>query len=145
MKFSLKAEYGLRALIDLALCDGQGPVVAKEIAARQRIPERFLEQQLTALAKAGLVTNQRGASGGCSMARAPDRISVLQVIEALEGPIMNMDCLGAREDACSQDLCCVVQELWQKSQLKMREFLGSVTIADLAQRQRQLQETASVM
>lgn len=145
MKFSVKAEYGLRALIELTLRNGQGPIGAREIAARQGIPERFLEQQVTALKKAGLVTSQRGASGGCSLARDPVNINVLEVIEALEGPVINMDCLVSKEQACSQDSCCVVQELWYQSQLKLKEFLQSVSLADLTKRHQEIQGSKSLM
>lgn len=135
MKFSVKTEYGLRALIELALESSTKPVGAREIAARQAIPERFLEQQISALKRAGLVNSQRGAGGGCSLARTPETITVLEVIEALDGPVMNMDCISQNGSDCRQSARCVVQELWQESQLKLREYLGSVTIADLAARQ----------
>lgn len=144
MKFSVKAEYGLRAMIDLTLRDGQGPIGAKEIAARQDIPERFLEQQLTALKKAGLVYSQRGATGGCSLARSPQKISVLEIIEALEGPVIDMECLGSKEQFCRQTSQCVVQELWLQSQLKLKEFLAAITIEELAKRQQEL-NAAGVM
>jgi Rrf2 family cysteine metabolism transcriptional repressor len=137
MKFSVKTEYGLRALIDLASQPTRKPVGAREIAARQDIPERFLEQQITALRKAGLVNSQRGAGGGCSLARQPEAITVLDVVEALDGPVMNMDCISQNGSDCRQSAKCVVQELWLESQVKLREYLGSVTIADLASRQRQ--------
>ena len=147
MKFSVKADYGLRALIELALRggNGAGPIGAKEIAARQDIPERFLEQQLTALKRAGLVNSQRGSPGGCSLAKDPAKISVLEVIEALDGPVINMECLVSREQACSKDSCCVVQELWFQSQVKLKEFLQSVTIEDLTKRQQEIQGTKSLM
>ncbi len=135
MKFSVKTEYGLRALIDLASQATRKPVGAREIAARQDIPERFLEQQITALRKAGLVNSQRGAGGGCSLARLPEAITVLEVIEALDGPVMNMDCISQGGSDCRQSAHCVIQDLWLQSQLKLREYLGSVSIGDLVSRQ----------
>ncbi len=135
MKFSVKTEYGLRALIDLASQSSRKPIGAREIAARQDIPERFLEQQITSLRKSGLVNSQRGAGGGCSLARAPESITVLEVIEVLDGPVMNMDCISQNGSDCRQSAHCVVQELWLESQMKLREYLGSVSIADLAGRQ----------
>ncbi|HEX21743.1 MAG TPA: Rrf2 family transcriptional regulator [Actinobacteria bacterium] len=145
MKFSLKAEYGLRALIELAIVNGRGLIGAKEIAVRQGIPVRFLEQQVTALKKAGLVLSQRGAGGGCALAKDPDRISVLEVIETLDGPVINMDCLSSGDQSCSQDSCCVIQELWYKSQVELKEFLKNITIADLAQRHKDIQRSKSLM
>lgn len=131
-------------MIELASRDGIGPVGAKEIAASQAIPERFLEQQITALKRAGLVNSQRGASGGCSLARTSTEITVLDVIEALDGPVMNMDCIGSGVHSCRQSAQCVVQELWLTSQLKLREHLGSVTIADLARRQLEIKSAADL-
>lgn len=145
MKFSVKAEYGLRALIELTLRNGQGPIGAKEIASRQGIPERFLEQQITALKRAGLVNSQRGASGGCSLAKDPAKISVLDVIESLEGPVINMDCLVSKEQACSQDSCCVIQELWYQSQVQLKDFLSGITVADLTKRHQEIQGSKSLM
>lgn len=145
MKFSLKAEYGLRALIELAIANGQGLIGAKEIASRQGLPARFLEQQVTALKKAGLVASQRGAGGGCALAKDPSRISVLEVIETLDGPVINMDCLTAGDQSCSQDSCCVIQELWYKSQMKLKDFLKDITIADLAKRHKDIQGSKSIM
>jgi len=142
MKFSVKTEYGLRAMIELASRNGEGLIGAKDIASRQEIPERFLEQQLTALKKAGLVVSQRGASGGCTLARRPEEITVLEVIEALDGLVIDMDCITNRVHNCRQFAQCVIQEVWQQSRGKLREYLGSVTIADLLQRQRQLKDMA---
>lgn len=135
MKFSVKTEYGLRALIELASQETRKPICAREIASRQDIPERFLEQQITSLRKAGLVNSQRGADGGCSLARAPEAITVLEVIEALDGPVMNMDCISQSGSDCRQSTQCVIQELWLESQVQLRGYLGSVTIGDLASRQ----------
>lgn len=144
MKFSVKTEYGLRAMMELALRNGDGLIGAKEIAARQQIPERFLEQQITALKRAGLVMSQRGASGGCSLARRADEITVLEVIEALDGLVIDMNCIGDKVHNCSQFAHCVIQEVWQESQLKLREYLRSVTIADLVKRQGKLEEAIKV-
>ena len=138
MKFSAKTDYGLRAMIELAQRNGDGLIGAREIAARQQIPERFLEQQITALKRAGLVVSQRGAAGGCSLARRPDEITVLEVIEALDGLVIDMDCISNKVHNCSQFSQCVVQEVWQKSQGKLRDYLGSVSIDDLVKRQEQL-------
>lgn len=142
MKFSSKTEYGLRAMIELASRSGGGLVGAKEIAACQGIPERFLEQQITVLKRAGLINSQRGASGGCSLAKQPAEISVLEVIEALDGLLIDMDCISSRDHDCREVSQCVIQELWRESQVKLRNYLGSVTIADLVARQLELKDVA---
>lgn len=148
MKFSAKVEYALRALLELSEEQGKGPLGAKEIASRQGIPERFLEQQMNSLAKAGFVRSQRGAQGGCMLSRDPDKISVLEVIEALEGPLLNMECLDSHKESnyqCSHKSLCVLQEVWSESQQKLREYLSSVTIADLWRRQREMTQAADTV
>lgn len=139
MKFSLKVEYGLRALTELAQRHGQGPIGTREIALRQGIPERFLEQQLAVLKNASIIISLRGAQGGSILAKDPAEISVLEVVEALDGPVLNQDCLSVKEHSCQQFSQCVIQELWYNSQLKLKSYLASVTLADLVNRQKQLQ------
>src|ERR687887_182554 len=85
-KFSLRTEYGLRALMELASRWGEGPVPAREIAESQNIPLRFLEHQLATLHKGGIVVSHRGVGGGTELARDPSEICLSQVIEVLEGP-----------------------------------------------------------
>lgn len=142
MKFSLKVEYGLRALIELAQMSGQGPIGTREIALRQGIPERFLEQQIAALKKAGLIFSLRGAQGGCILAKEASKISVLEVIEALDGPVLNQDCLSVKEHSCQQFSQCVIQELWFNCQLKLKHYLAGVTLADIVTRQKQLEDSS---
>src|SRR6185312_7185787 len=94
MRFSAKTRYGLLALMDMALHQeggAGGRLTTREIAGHQGIPERFLEQQITALKNAGLVVSHRGAHGGCSLARRADEITVLDVIEALEGSPLELE------------------------------------------------------
>ena len=112
MKFSVKTEYGLRAMIYLALRNGDGLIGAKEIAARQDIPERFLEQQITALKKAGLVISQRGSSGGCSLARRANEITVLEVIEALDGLIFKSGLIAANFSCADSILGLPISGVW---------------------------------
>src|SRR5436305_10877631 len=114
MKFSLRAEYGLRALIELAGRYGDGPVPARAIAKAQGIPLRFLEHQLAALHKAGIVDSQRGANGGAALARDPDDIRIAEVIDALEGPLAPMYCLEPHDESCVQTHQCGVQALWMR-------------------------------
>src|SRR5262245_28322897 len=83
----MRSDYGARAMIDLALRYGDGPVQSADIAVRQGIPEAYLEQLLTALRKAGLVRSTRGPHGGHELARAPAEMSLLEVVSALEGPL----------------------------------------------------------
>src|SRR5207249_12057467 len=115
LKVSQKTEYAMRALIELALrrhTDGDALVPARALAESQRIPLRFLEQQLGALHKAGLVESFRGAGGGCRLSRDPSDIRVADVVDAIEGPMYPMTCLDEADHTCFQDSQCGLQELW---------------------------------
>ena len=139
MKFTLGTEYGLRALIELAARYGDGPVPARAIATAQGIPLRFLEHQLAALHKAGIVDSQRGANGGASLAREPSEIRIAEVIDALEGPLAPMYCLEPHDERCVQTHQCWVQELWMRVEDAVRTVFEQTTIADIATRHRELQ------
>jgi Rrf2 family protein len=146
MKFSKKTEYGLLALIDMALQQerGGGRLTTHDIAARQHIPERFLEQQITALRNAGLVHSHRGAAGGCSLARRAEGITVLEVVEALEGAILEPAAVDDEPGSPRPAMASIV-ELVGRAQASLSSLFGSVTIADLARRETELSEQESVM
>ena len=139
LKFSLGTEYGLRALMELAARRDSGPVSAREIARTQSIPMRFLEHQLAALHRAGLIESQRGASGGYSLARIPDQIRIADAIEALEGPLAPMFCLQPHNDECAQTHQCGLQELWVRVESSVRDVLERTTLADIVTRHSELQ------
>ena len=138
LRISLKSEYAMRAMIELALRRGAGLVPAREIAGAQRIPIRFLEQQLGALHKAGLVESFRGAGGGCRLARDPGEIRVADVIDVIEGPLYPMFCLEPTDHTCFQDSRCGLQELWGDVRLAVRQVFERTTLAELAERHRRM-------
>lgn len=140
MKFSVKTEYGLRVLIDLAGLERGASVPARQIAARERIPQRFLEQQVTTLRKAGLVTSRRGVGGGCALARPADAITVVEAVEVLEGPLIDVP--GGDD---SSSAARAVRELWANAGADLKQTLSATTIADLAARKNQLDESHSPM
>ncbi|HEX9775244.1 MAG TPA: Rrf2 family transcriptional regulator [Actinomycetota bacterium] len=141
LRFPLRTEYALRALMELAGRTGDGHVPAREIAERQNIPLRFLEQQLATLHKAGIVDSQRGANGGCTLARDAASIRIADVIEALEGTLAPMYCLEPHEggEQCSESHQCGLQELWSRVELAVRDVFDGTTIDDLVRRHRELQ------
>jgi Rrf2 family transcriptional regulator, cysteine metabolism repressor len=140
LKVSQKTEYAMRAMIELALRKGAGSGLcsAKEIAEAQRIPLRFLEQQLGALHKAGLVESFRGAGGGCRLARDPSEVKVAEIVDAIEGPLFPMFCLDPTDHTCAQDGACGLQELWSDVRVAVRSVFERTTLADLADRHRTL-------
>ena len=145
MKFSAKTRYGLLALMDMAVHQEAGAMTrltTREIAAHQGIPERFLEQQITALKNAGIVVSQRGASGGCYLARRAEEITVLQVIEALEGPPLAME---PPEEGGGEEAGASIRELLGQAQESLFKVFSAVTVASLVRREKELHEQTSVM
>ena len=137
LKVSQKLEYAMRAMIELAQRRDQGALVpAREIAERQQVPVRFLEQQLGALSKAGLVESFRGAGGGCRIARDPAEITVAEIADAIEGQIFPMFCLEPSDHTCFQDSRCGLQGFWADVARAVQQVFATTTVADLAARHR---------
>jgi Rrf2 family protein len=135
MRISSKGEYGLRALFDLALHYGQGPVRSRDIAERQAIDENYLNQLLIQLRRAGLVQSLRGPQGGHLLARAPDDISLLEALRALEGPIV--ETAEGIQPAPHLDDAAVLQDVWGGLRDAAEAYLTSLTLEELAYRKRQ--------
>ena len=115
MKLSTKGRYGLRALIDLAQYSENEPVSITSISDRQGISERYLEQLMSMLKKAGLIKSIRGAGGGYILAKDMAEISVGDVLRALEGSLEPVDCSGLHPDeGCQSADSCVTKYVWQK-------------------------------
>ena len=135
LKISQKLEYAMRAMIELALRREDGGLVpAREIATAQQVPLRFLEQQLGALHKAGLVESFRGAGGGCRIAKDPAQIKVADIADAIEGQLFPMFCLEPSDHTCFQDSRCGLQGFWGDVARAIEGVLRETTVADLALR-----------
>jgi Rrf2 family protein len=132
VRLTAKSEYGLLATIDLACTYGTGPVSAREIAERRGIPPRFLEQLFVSLRRAGIVAAVRGARGGFELTRAPSEVSVLDVVEALEGPLQSSVCDQERESGCGKSGSCAAAPVWARATLALREVFATTTLASLA-------------
>ena len=143
MRLSKKGDYGVRALIDLALHDGEGPVRRAGIADRQRIPESYLDHLLAQLRRGGFVRSVRGPGGGHVLTKRPGEICLLHVIEILEGSVAPIACVESGGD-CSFDCgLCAQRPVWEGVYDDMRRRLGAVTIADLAERALEQQRAAA--
>lgn len=136
MRFSAKGEYGIRAVLDVALYADKGPVAVKDISRRQNVPIRFLEQVMNALKKGGIVESYRGASGGYKLARAADKITLAEVVAAVEGPLVVMECLGDLEQgkACDRSGECAIREVFGDVQRAVSGTLAAVTLSELITR-----------
>lgn len=139
MKISTKGDYGIRALIELTHHYGDPrPMQSGEIAARQKIPESYLEQLLTTLRRAGFIRSVRGPQGGHALVRDPRELRVSEVVEALEGPIMPVDCLDEASQ-CSRNGGCAQRDMWDEVRSAVLGVLENTTIADLAEKERAVQ------
>jgi Rrf2 family protein len=135
MRISSKSEYGLRALFDLAQRYGEGPIQSRDIHERQGIDENYLNQILILLRKAGLIDSLRGPQGGHRLSREPSKITILDALVALEGPLMPPDS-GAESAAINVIDREIIRGVWQNMREVLQAHLGSVTLEDLCQRKR---------
>ena len=136
MRVSTKGVYGVRALIELAHHFGQGPLQSAEIAARQGIPEPYLDQLLTNLRRAGFIRSVRGPQGGHALIREPDHLKLSEVIGVLEGSLSPIACLD-EPDGCGKPGFCPQRQVWEAVRDATRKVLDDVSIADLAASERQ--------
>ena len=131
LRISRKIEYGLRAMICLASQPAGAVMPFREIARRMDVPEQFLQKILKRLASQKMVTSTRGAHGGYSLTRPAREISFLEVIEAVEGPIVINLC-QAEQDACRMSRTCTMYGVWKLGQERMLEVYRNTTLDQLA-------------
>ena len=139
MKLSTKGRYGLRALIDLAVHSSGGtPVSITSISARQDLSERYLEQLMAKLKKAGLIQSVRGAGGGYVLARDPGKISVGDVLRALEGNLDPVDCAGLDPDGvCRAADSCVTKYVWKRINESINRTVDEIRLDHLVEESRE--------
>lgn len=132
MKMCTKSRYGLRLLMDMARHYDQGPMQLGEIAKRQDISVKYLEQIIIPLKKAHYITSLRGRKGGHLLNKPPGEISVGEIVAVLEKSTTLVDCSN-HTDSCDSSSMCPVRRLWQEALQAMFEKLHSVSLADLVQ------------
>ena len=137
MKLSTKSDYGVRALIELALSDDDAPVQRAEIAARQHIPESYLDHLLAQLRRDGFVRSVRGPGGGHLLTRDPEEMCLLHVLESLEGSVAPIACVEEGGECPHEAGECVQRWVWADIYEETRRRLRAVSLADLADRVRE--------
>lgn len=130
MKLTRKAEYAIRAMVDLATNYHRQPVMSKDIAARQDIPVKFLVQIIPDLKSKGLIHTVRGNGGGIYLSKRPPEINLKHIVEAIEGPTAINHCLVG-DDSCPRKPGCLIHKVWQKAQEQMIAVLESTSLATL--------------
>ena len=131
LRFTKRADYGLMAIHFIALHGDDGAVSAKRIAEQFRIPPERLAKILQRLAKHKLITSHNGPKGGYVLTRHPEKITVGQVVRALEGPVRVVSCMSEHDD-CPQFARCTLRGPVQKIQVSITHVLDSMTLAELA-------------
>lgn len=131
MKLSTKGRYGLKAMFELALHYGKGPLSIKDIAEKQNLSENYLEQLISSLKKKGLVKSIRGAQGGYLLTKSPENITVGVVIRALEGDIIISDCITGEDSSCERESFCVTKNVWIKIRDSINNAIDNITLEDM--------------
>ena len=130
MKISTRGRYGTRMMLDLAAHHDQGPTPLREIAKRQDLSVKYLEQLIIPLKAAGYIRSVRGARGGYTLARKPDKISIGQIIKVLEGGLSLVDCVEDPK-VCEREKNCPTRDIWLRMSERLMEELSSLTLRDV--------------
>jgi Rrf2 family protein len=132
VRISAKADYAVRAAVELAAGSGEKPVKAERIATAQDIPLNFLENILGELRHAGIVRSQRGADGGFRLAKAPEQIAIADIIRAVEGPLASVRG-GPPEEISYPGSSAALPRVWIAVRASLRSVVEHVTVADVAE------------
>lgn len=133
MKISTKGRYALRLMLDLALYGNQEPVRLKDVAKRQEISIKYLEQIISVLQKAGYVKSIRGAQGGYHLMKAPEDYTVGMILRLIEGDLAPVACLEDEVNQCPRQASCVTLRLWKELDAAIRGVVDKYTLADLVE------------
>lgn len=138
MRISTKGQNAIKLMLDLATYSVGEPVKLKDIAKRQRISEKYLEQIIALLHKAGLVKSIRGARGGYALYYPPEKYTVGQILRTAEGNLAPADCVGENGTPCENKATCVSYRLWEKLDTAINDVLESIMLADMVDWQNEL-------
>lgn len=130
MKISTKGRYALRLMLDLAMHDADAPISLKDIAARQGISEKYLEQIISNLNKAGYVKSIRGAQGGYHLTKRPEEYTVGMILRLTEGSLAPVDCVGENSQ-CDRMEDCITIRIWKQIYDAVNGVVDHITLADM--------------
>lgn len=138
MKISTRGRYALRLMLDLAVYGDGTPVSLRDVAKRQMISDKYLEQIVTPLSRAGMVRSVRGAGGGYLLTRRPEEYTVGDILRPLEGDLAPVEC-ATDSEYCHRCSECVTVALWQEIHRAVSTVVDNTTLADLVERQKQME------
>jgi Rrf2 family cysteine metabolism transcriptional repressor len=136
MKLSTRTRYGMRAVLELALRQGEGPVFLKDIAREQEISLPYLEHLVAPLIAAGIVRSAKGPRGGVFLARDPAGIKLSEITLVLEGSVAPVECVND-PSVCLRSSSCVTRDVWAQLKAVMDGVLDAMTLQDLVEKHRQ--------
>lgn len=136
MKISTKGRYVLRMLLDLAEHRGEGYIALKDIAKRQGISKKYLEQIIPLLNNTDILVASRGYQGGYMLAKSPDMYTVGAILRITEGSIAPVSCLEGGSSVCDRDDQCMTLYVWEGLEKVIAEYLDSITLQDILDRHR---------
>lgn len=142
MKLSTRVRFGLRIMVQIAAEGEKQPVFARRIATAQGISEPYVDQILMALRSGGLLISRRGRKGGYQLALSAEKITVLNILEAIEGELSLVECV-TDTSSCSRRAGCVTHKVWREATKSLKEALESVTLEELKQDYREVLQAAS--
>ena len=131
MRISTKGRYAIKLMLDLATNDNGEPIRLKDVARRQEISEKYLEQIISVLNKAGYVNSVRGPQGGYSLQRRPQEYTVGMILRLTEGCLSPVDCVAPDGSGCEKGDACVTRILWKKIDDAINEVVDNITLEDL--------------
>lgn len=131
MLISTRGRYALRMMVDLAEHQGDGFVSLKDIAKRQEISKKYLEQIVPVMNLFGLVQTARGYQGGYRLAKEPEEYTVLEILQATEGPMAPVSCLESDVNTCPRQDDCLTLSVWSGLYKVVNEYLGGITLQDI--------------
>ncbi len=140
MQLSTKSRYAARALVELALKYGQEPVKLKDVAARQEISLKYLEQVMFPLRISGYVKTHKGSQGGYVLAKPPQEITMYDIVKTVEGSLSPVDCVDD-PDTCHRIDYCVTRKVWVDLKEAIYNELSKISLIELAESQRLIRET----
>jgi Rrf2 family protein len=137
MKISTKGRYALRMMLDLAEHRNQGFIALKDIAGRQNISKKYLEQIVTILNRADILRTNRGHQGGYMLAQAPEKYSVGQILRITEGSLSPISCLDDDPNRCNRSPYCKTLPMWQGLDKVISDYLDNINLQDMLDRGRE--------
>lgn len=145
MKISTRGRYALRTMIDLSQHREEGLIPLKDVAARQEISLKYLEQIVTQMSKAGFIQGVRGPQGGYRLAREPEEYNIAEILQATDGSLAPVGCLETETNQCEKCDSCATLDLWEGLYKTVTDYLAGISLQDLVDRANKVEGNSYVI